>query len=110
MKPRASTSARLGAVATIALIALVGCGRLNRAATINRVTTTSGAAVATALEQHLASHGLAGAHVTCSQAMIVNVGTRTSCILTGAGKHGTVRFTFKTSHGEIDPASVKPSS
>jgi hypothetical protein len=102
MKAVAATSARLGAVATIALIAL--------AARFSRVTTTSGAAVATALEQHLAGQGLAGAHVTCSRAMIVNVGTTNSCTLTGAGKYGTVRFTFKTSHGAVDSASVKPSS
>ena len=43
-------------------------------------------------------------------AMIVNVGTTNSCTLTGAGKYGTVRFTFKTSHGAVDSASVKPSS
>jgi hypothetical protein len=48
--------------------------------------------------------------VTCAKTMIVNVGTTTSCNLTGAGKSATVRFTFRSSHGAIDPASVKTSS
>ena len=39
--------------------------------------------------------------------MIVNVGTRTSCSLAGAGTKDTVRFTYTTSHGAIDPASVR---
>jgi Domain of unknown function (DUF4333) len=110
MKAPALTATRLCALAAIAMLAFTGCGRLNRAATINQVTTTSGAAAAAALEQQLASHGLPGAHVTCSKTMIVNVGTTTSCNLTGAGKSATVRFTFSSKHGGIDSASVKTSS
>ena len=93
----------------LAAVALAGCGRLNRAATINQVTTTSGAAAASALARQLASHGLSGAHVSCVKTLIVNVGTENACTLTGAGKNGTVRFTFSSSHGAIDPGSVKPS-
>ena len=100
---------RLGALAVIGLVVLAGCGRLNRAATINQVTTTSGAAAAAALQQQLASHGLPGARVTCAKSLIVNVGTTTSCNLTGAGGKRAVRFTFSSSNGAIDPASVKPS-
>ena len=100
---------RLGALAVIGLVVLAGCGRLNRAATINQVTTTSGAAAAAALEQQLASHGLPGARVTCAKSLIVNVGTTTACNLTGAGGKRAVRFTFSSSNGAIDPASAKPS-
>jgi amino acid transporter len=96
------------AVAVVAL-ALAGCGRLNRAATINQVTTTPGAAAATALEQKLASQGLSGAQVTCAKAMIVNVGTSNSCTVTHAGKSKTVRFTFSSSDGAIASTSVKTS-
>jgi hypothetical protein len=106
---KARSLCRLGAVAAIGLLALAGCGRLNRAATINQVTTTPGATAAAALQQQLARHGLPGARVTCTKALIVNVGTTNSCSLTGAGKNGTVRFTFSSSHGGIDPASVKTS-
>ena len=100
---------RLGALAVIGLVVLAGCGRLNRAATINQVTTTSGAAAAAALQQQLASRGLPGARVTCAKSLIVNVGTTTSCSLAGAGGKRTVRFTFSSSNGAIDLASVKPS-
>jgi hypothetical protein len=99
---------RSGVVA-ILLLVLAGCGRLNRAATINQTTQTSGAATAIALQQQLATQGFPKAQVTCAKTLIVNVGTRTSCNLTGAGAKGTVRFTFSSSHGAIDPASVKVS-
>lgn len=110
MKTSAMTSARLGVVAVTGLLALAGCGRLNRAATINQVTTTSGSTTAVALQQQLANHGLSGAHVTCAKKMIVNVGTATSCTLTNAGSSKSVRFTFRSSHGGIDTASVKATS
>jgi hypothetical protein len=110
MKPRTLTLARRGALVAITLLALAGCGRLNRTATINQVTTTPGATAAAALEQQLASHGLSGAHVTCAKKLIVNVGTTASCILTGAGNNRAVRFTFTSSHGAIDSASVTTSS
>jgi hypothetical protein len=109
VKPLRLSLARLGAVAAIGLLALAGCGRLNRAATINQVTTTSGARAAAALQQQLANHGLSGARVTCAHRLIVNVGTTTSCVLTGAGNKSTVRFTFSSTNGVIDPASVKAS-
>jgi outer membrane murein-binding lipoprotein Lpp len=110
MKPLRLSSARLGVLAAIGVLALAGCGRLNRSATINQVTVTSGARTAAALQQQLAAdHGLPGAHVTCAKRLIVNVGTTTSCELTGAGKYSKVRFTFSSSHGRIDTASVKTS-
>jgi hypothetical protein len=109
VKAPAPRRIRLGCLAAIGLFALAGCGRLNRAATINQVTTTPGAAAAATLQQHLASNGLSGAHVTCAKALVVNIGTTTSCDLTGAGKKTTVRFTFRSSHGTIDTASVKTS-
>lgn len=110
MRPARLSSTRLGVLAAIGVLALAGCGRLNRSATINQVTVTSGATTAVALQQQLAAnHGLPGAHVTCAKRMVVNVGTTTSCDLTGAGKYSVVRFTFSTSHGRIDTGSVKPS-
>jgi hypothetical protein len=96
-------------VVVIAVLALAGCGRLNRAATINQVTRAPGAATEVALQQQLAKQGLPSARVTCAKHMIVNVGTRTSCVLTGAGTKSIVRFTFSGSDGAIDPASVKAS-
>jgi hypothetical protein len=100
---------RFAALAAVGALALAGCGRLNRAATINQVTTTPGAAAAAALAQELASHGLSGTQVSCAKTMIVNVRTTNSCTVTGAGKKTTVRFTFSSSHGAIDPSSVKTS-
>jgi hypothetical protein len=94
-------------VVVIALPALAACGRLNRVATLNQ--STSGAAVAAALRQQLARQGFPSTRVTCGKTVIVNVGTRTSCQLAGAGPQGTVRFTFSSSDGAIDPASVKAS-
>jgi hypothetical protein len=96
------------AVAVIALLALAGCGRLNRTATLNQTAQTSGAAAALVLRHLLVTHGLPKAHVTCAKTMIVNVGTRTSCLLTGAGGKGAVGFTFSNSRGAIDPVSVTP--
>lgn len=96
-------------VVMVVLLALAGCGRLNRTATINQTTQTSGAATAAALQQQLAKQGFPAAHVSCTKNMIVNVGTRTGCALTGVSAKGTVRFTFSSSHGDIDPSSVKPS-
>jgi hypothetical protein len=95
-------------VVVIALLALAGCGRLNRTATLNQTAHTSGAAAAVVLHQVLVKQGLPKAQVTCAKTMIVNVGTRTSCLLTGAGGKGAVRFTFSNSHGGIDPVSVTP--
>jgi hypothetical protein len=109
VKSSTPTRIRLFVLAAMGLLALAGCGRLNRAATINQVTTTSGAAAAATIEQQLASHGVPGAHVVCAKTMIVNVGTTTSCNLTGAEKNKTVRFTFSSSHGRINAASVKTS-
>ena len=107
---RSPSSAGLAALSAIAVLALAGCGRLTRTATINQVTTTSGAAAALALQQHLASHGMSAARVTCAKRLIVNVGTTTSCGVTGAGGANTVRFTFSSSQGNLDLASVKTSS
>jgi hypothetical protein len=92
----------------IALLALAGCGRLNRAATLNQTTQTSGVVAAATLQKQLIKQGQPRARVTCAKTMIVNVGTRTSCLLTGVGANGAVRFTFLNSHGLIDPASVSP--
>jgi hypothetical protein len=89
------------------VMVLAGCGRLNRAATINQTTQTPGAAAATAVQRQLAKQGVPNAQVTCAKTMIVNVGTRTSCNLSGAGTKSTVRFTFSSTDGAIDPASVK---
>jgi hypothetical protein len=101
---------RLRAAAlVIGLLALAGCGRLNRAATINQVTLTPGAPAATALQQQLAQKGFPNARVSCAKSLIVNVGTRTACSLSGAGTNSTVRFTFSSSDGAIDLASVKAS-
>jgi len=91
----------------VGLLALAGCGRLNRAATINQTTHTSGATTAAALQQQL-SKQFPNAHVTCATRMIVNVGTRTGCALTGAEGKSTVRFIFRDSNGAIDPSSVQP--
>jgi hypothetical protein len=96
-------------VALAAIVTIAGCGRLNRAATINQVTTTPGAAIAATLQQHLADE-FPNARVTCAHSMIVRVGTRTACNVTEAGANRTVRFTFSTTHGAIDPASVKATS
>ena len=96
-------------VLVVGLLGLASCGRLNRTATLNETTQTPGARTASALQQQLAKEGFPNARVSCAKSMIVNVGTRTSCNLAGAGTKGTVRFTFSSSHGAIDPASVRAS-
>jgi hypothetical protein len=101
---RLATIAALGTILVIA-----GCGRLTRVATINQVTQTAGAAAALVLQQHLAQQ-YPRAHVTCAHKLIVNVGTRTSCNVTDAGTNRTVRFTFTSTHGAIDPNSITATS
>ncbi len=107
MMPPARRASRLVVTAAIAGLALAGCGRLNRSATINQVTTTSGAAVATALAHQLAHQGLAGAHVSCTKAVIVNVGVNALCQVSGAGHSKLVEFSFSSAGGRISAASVK---
>jgi hypothetical protein len=97
-------------VVVIALVALAGCGRLTRTATLNQNTAVPGPVAESAIQQELAKHGLAGATVHCAHTLIVYVGTTTSCSLTGAGSHDLVRFTFKNSSGQIAPASVQAGS
>jgi hypothetical protein len=99
---------RVGAV-LLAAAALAGCGRLNRTATLNQVHLTSGAATAIVLQQQLAKLGHPSVHVSCAKTMIVEVGTSTSCTVTGVGPKGIVRFTFSKPSGAVDPASVKAS-
>lgn len=91
----------------VAVMAAAGCGRLTRTATINQVTLAPGAATAAALRQQLAKQGVPDARVSCVKRMIVNVGTRTSCALAGAGAKDTVSFTFRSSDGAIAPSSVR---
>jgi hypothetical protein len=62
----------------------------------------------TTLEQQLAKQGVSNPHVTCAKNLIVNVGTTTTCKLTGAGTKSLVSFTFSNSHGDIKLTSVKP--
>jgi hypothetical protein len=95
-------------VVSAAIVTLAECGRLNRAATINQVTTTPGAATAAAFRQKLAEE-FPDARVTCSDSMVVRVGTRTACNITDAGANRTVGFTYSSTHGAIDAASVKTS-
>jgi hypothetical protein len=100
----------LASVLLVAALALAGCGRLNRTATINQVTLVPGPVTAAALQQQLAKQSVPNARVTCAKNMIVNVGTRTACTLAGAGTKDIVTFTFTTKHGAIDPASVSAST
>jgi hypothetical protein len=102
-RPRTSL---LGATVLVAAaLALAGCGRLTRAATITQPTQTPGAKAEAALEQRLASLGVSNPRVSCTRHLIVNVGTTTTCTLAGT-KH-LVRFTFSNSHGDIKLVSVK---
>lgn len=107
MKPRALRASRLVATAAMSVVALAGCGRLNRSATINQVTTTSGAAVATVLAHQLVHHGVAGVHVSCTKAVIVNVGVNALCHVSGAGQSKLVEFSFSSAGGRISAASVR---
>jgi hypothetical protein len=93
----------------LAALTLAACGQSNRTATLNQTTRVSGAEADTLLQQQLARQGFPGATVSCAKSIIVNVGTTTSCNLSGAGAHRKVRFTFTDLSGYIDPASVKAS-
>jgi PBP1b-binding outer membrane lipoprotein LpoB len=105
MRRRSHVNPIWGLVA-IAALALAGCGRLNRTATLNEVTQTPGAAAAVTVQQQLATHGYPNAKVTCAKTLIVNVGTTTTCSLTGAGTNKIVRFTLNHKNGEIKLSSV----
>ena len=100
-------TSRLTATAAVAALALGACGRLNRVATINQVTTTSGSSVAAELDRQLAQHGLSSAHATCTKAVVQQVDARNACTLTGAGKEKVVRFSFSSNDGHIQVASVE---
>ena len=93
-------------VVVVTALALAGCGRLNRTATLNQVTQTPGAAAAATVQRRLATHGYPNANVSCADTLIVNVGTTTTCSLTGAGTHKLVRFTFTHKNGEVRLSSV----
>lgn len=107
MRGRARRSAQLAVVLTLAGFTLGGCGRLNRTATINQVTTTSGSVVAAALSHQLADHGHSGAHVTCAKAVIVEVDAHVICTVTGAGTDKIVTFSFSSHHRQVRAASVE---
>jgi hypothetical protein len=107
MNPRTRRASRLAVTAAITGVALAGCGRLNRAATMNQVTTTHGAAVATVLAHQLAHHGLSGVQVSCTKAMIVNVGVNALCQVSGAGHSKLVEFKFNSTSGHVSVTSVK---
>ncbi len=103
---RVLRSGQLAAAMALAGLALAGCGRLTRTATINQVTTTSGSVVAAAVAQQLADHGLSGARVTCAKAVIVDVDSHVACTATIAGKSRLVRFSFNSPNGQIKASSV----
>jgi hypothetical protein len=104
---RRRSSPLAATVLAAAALALAGCGRLTRVATINQTTQTPGARVQAVLEQQLAKQGVSSPQVTCAKHLIVNVGTTATCSLTGAGSKTLVRFTFANSHGDVKLASVK---
>jgi len=106
MRQRSHMPTAWGVVA-LAALTLAGCGRLTRAATINQVTQTPGAAAAVRVQEQLAQHGYANARVTCAKTLIVNVGTDTTCGVAGAGSNTLVRFTFTHTNGDIDLSSVE---
>jgi hypothetical protein len=94
-------------VLALTVVALAGCGRLTRVATINQTTQTPGAAAEATLEQQLVRLGVVSPRVTCAKNLIVNVGATATCGLSGAGSKTLVRFRFANSHGDIKLASVK---
>ena len=118
---------RAGLLGVVA-VALAGCGGTDRVGTENDSAQVSGATVAAALQQQLAKEGVSGAQVNCAKTIIVNVGPRVTCNLSGGGggtstaaaatassssgssstsAGKTVTFTFRTLDGKIDPSSVK---
>jgi hypothetical protein len=107
MRP-ASVRPRASLVAA-AVFALSACSGPTRVATLNETTQISGAAAATAVQEQLAKQGFPNATVHCAKTIIVNVGPAVSCALSGAGAHGTVRFTFRTLDGKINRGSLKVS-
>ncbi len=106
MKQRSHVNPVWGLVA-VAALSLAGCGRLSRTATLNQVTQTPGATAAVTVQQQLATHGYPAAKVSCSKTLIVNVGTTTTCSLSGAGSTKIVRFTFTHKNGAVKVSSVK---
>ena len=98
-RPRASLLAVT--VLAGAVLALAGCGRLTRVATINQTNLTPGAKVEALLEQQLAKQGVSSPQVTCAKHLIIHVGVSATCSLAGAGSKTLVRFTFANSQGDI---------
>jgi hypothetical protein len=97
----------LAIVLALTVVALAGCGRLTRVATINQVTKTPGAQAEATLEQQLAKLGVSNPQVTCARNLIVNVGTTTTCKLTGAEGKRLVAFRFADKHGAVKLTSVR---
>jgi hypothetical protein len=107
---RVRANVLLAGLLALCLLSAAACGRLNRTVTLDSAATRAaigGAAVAAALERQLAGQGLAAATVTCAHSIVVNVGATSACILHRGGANKTVRFTFRSSGGEIAPGSVK---
>jgi hypothetical protein len=94
-------------VIAAAVLALAGCGRLNRVATINQVTQSPGANAEATLQQQLAKQGVSNPQVTCARNLIVNVGTTTTCKLTGVEGKRLVAFRFADKHGTVKLTSVR---
>jgi hypothetical protein len=108
-------------------VALAGCAGSDRTATANNSSQVSGQSVAAALQTQLAKEGVSGAQVSCAKNIIVNVGPKVTCTLSGGGGGAsaaassgtagasppgatkTVTFTFRTLDGKIDLSSVKGS-
>jgi hypothetical protein len=104
-RPRSSLLAAILIAAGV--LALAGCGRLTRVATINQTTQTPGAKVEAMLEQQLAKQGISSPQVTCAKHLIINVGTTTTCALSGAEGKRLVAFTFSDKNGSVKLASVR---
>lgn len=91
----------------IVILALAGCGTVNRVAILNY--QTPGATVATNLQKQLATKGFPGAKVSCAKTLAVTVGATAKCTITGAGTSKTVKFSFTNPTGKIKVSSVKVS-
>jgi hypothetical protein len=89
------------------VLSLAACAGPTRIATLYQTARIPGAPAETTLQRELVKRGFPSATVSCAKTIIVNVGPASSCSVTGAGTHKTVKFTFRTLDGKIDLSSVK---
>lgn len=107
---RGSTFACLATLGTGAMekvnVKQLGNGRYTYAVAAGPLNVPGSTAEAV-IEKHLAMHGVPYTTVRCPPTIIVHVGATVTCGVSDAPGARSVRFTFSTAEGTVEPGSVK---